>query len=56
MHGRHPDAQLLRGSDVPDEELQQSDLKYLVITHVTPEPDKSIAMFSNPDVPSGKAH
>lgn len=54
MQVKHPQAQLIRGHAVPTVDMQNSDGRYLLITPVTPEPDKTIPILSNPDILPGK--
>lgn len=51
MLNKHPGAQLLDTSSIPPEEIQFADAQWLQITSVSPEPDQTSPMFSNPDVP-----
>jgi dedicator of cytokinesis protein 3 len=51
MLNKHPGAQLLKTSAIPPEDVQFADGQFLQITSVTPEPDPSSPMFSNPDIP-----
>jgi dedicator of cytokinesis protein 3 len=51
MQNKHPGATLLKTSAAPSEEIQFSDGQFLQITSVSPEPDKTTAIFTNPNVP-----
>lgn len=53
MQNKHPTARLLRTNTVPSVDIQNSDERYLVITPVVPEPDRSLPIFADPDVPAG---
>ena len=54
MQNKHPNAQLLRSPVEPSEYMKSSDERYLVITPILAEADKTLSIFSNPDVPAGK--
>ena len=51
MQNKHPNAHLWRSSAIPPLEIQTSEDRYLLITSVLPEPDRSLPIFTNPDVP-----
>lgn len=53
MQVKHPQAQLMRGHDVPSLDLQNSDGRFLLITPVSPEPDQNNIILQNPDVLPG---
>ena len=53
MQNKHPNAQLLRTADEPSEVLKASDEQLLLITPTIAEADKTISVFTNPDVPLG---
>jgi len=52
MQNKHPNATLVKSSAPVTDDVQFSDGQYLQITAVTPEPDRTTAVFTNPDVPS----
>ncbi|KAF8586680.1 hypothetical protein K439DRAFT_1340268 [Ramaria rubella] len=52
MLNKHPEAQLLRSMTEPMDDTRLSNSQYIVITPVTPEPDRESPIFTNPDVPS----
>lgn len=51
MQNKHPNAHLWRSGAIPPVEIQTSEDRYLLITPVLPEPDRSLPIFTNPDVP-----
>ncbi|GJN92547.1 hypothetical protein Rhopal_005577-T1 [Rhodotorula paludigena] len=51
MLNKHPNAQLLRSSSIPDEDVQYGENQFLQITAVAPEVDHSSPILTNPDVP-----
>ncbi|GAA5856905.1 hypothetical protein JCM8547_008456 [Rhodosporidiobolus lusitaniae] len=51
MLNKHPSAQLLKTSSIPSEEVQYGEGQFLQITAVLPEIDRSLPLFTNPDVP-----
>ncbi|GAA5832812.1 hypothetical protein JCM11251_005773 [Rhodosporidiobolus azoricus] len=51
LNQKHPGAQLLKTSNIPPEEIQYGDSRFLQITAVTPEVDQASSLLNNPDVP-----
>lgn len=51
MQNKHPGAQLLKTTNIPSEEIQTDEGQYLLVTRVTPEPDRTSPIFTNIDVP-----
>ena len=52
MLNKHPGAQLLRTMGEPSVDIQFGTDQYIQCTAVTPEPDKTLPVFNNPDVPT----
>ncbi|KAG8760434.1 hypothetical protein FRC14_003131 [Serendipita sp. 396] len=52
MISKHPGAQLIKNSTEPSEEIRFGTVLYIQCTQVTPEPDRSLPIFTNPDVPA----
>jgi hypothetical protein len=51
MLNKHPGAQLLKFSGDPPPEIRFGTDQYIQCASVTPEPDRSHTVFTNPDVP-----
>jgi dedicator of cytokinesis protein 3 len=51
MLNKHPGAQLLRAVGDPPIDIRYGDEQYIQCTAVVPEPDRTLPMFTNPDVP-----
>lgn len=51
MLNKHPGAQLLRTPGDPPIDIKYGNDKYIQCTAVTPEPDRTLPVFTNPDVP-----
>ena len=51
MINKHPGAQLLKSTNEPDEDIRLGSALYIQCTQVTPEPDRTLPTFTNPDVP-----
>ena len=51
LQNKHAGAQLIRGHVANLEELAESEERYLVITPVNSESDKSLPVFTNPNTP-----
>ncbi|ELU37716.1 cytoplasmic protein [Rhizoctonia solani AG-1 IA] len=47
----HPEATLLRTTTEPPDEIRFGTAQYIQCTAVTPEPDRTLPVFTNPDVP-----
>ncbi|EJD03246.1 cytoplasmic protein [Fomitiporia mediterranea MF3/22] len=52
MLNKHPGSQLLRTMGDPPVDIRFGTDQYIQCTAVTPEPDKSLPIFNNPDVPT----
>ncbi|KAH8119460.1 cytoplasmic protein [Phellopilus nigrolimitatus] len=52
MLNKHPGSQLLRTMGDPPVDIRFGTDQYIQCTAVSPEPDKSLPIFNNPDVPS----
>ncbi|EJD42755.1 cytoplasmic protein [Auricularia subglabra TFB-10046 SS5] len=52
MLAKHPGAQLLRAGVEPTDEHRQGSTQYIQCMAVTPEPDRTMAIFTQPDVPT----
>ncbi|KZV88707.1 cytoplasmic protein [Exidia glandulosa HHB12029] len=52
MLAKHPGAQLLKSGMEPSEELRQGSAQWIQCMAVTPEPDRTLPIFTQPDVPS----
>jgi dedicator of cytokinesis protein 3 len=50
MLNKHPSAQLLKTAE-PPEEVLSSDGQWIQCTAVVPEPNRSLSIFTNPQVP-----
>lgn len=55
MQSKHPQANLIRGHAVATPDMRNSDGRYLIITPVMPEPDKTNMLLSNLDIPPGES-
>ncbi|CUA66609.1 Dedicator of cytokinesis protein 3 [Rhizoctonia solani] len=51
MLNKHPEATLLRTTTEPSDEIRFGTAQYIQCTAVTPEPDRTLPVFTNPDVP-----
>lgn len=51
MLNKHPGAQLLKSSGEPPIDIKYGNDQYIQCTAVTPEPDRNLPVFTNPDVP-----
>jgi dedicator of cytokinesis protein 3 len=51
MLNKHTGAQLLKNSGDPPVDIRFGNEQYIQCTAVTPEPDRTRAIFTNPDVP-----
>ncbi|KAF8894918.1 cytoplasmic protein [Gymnopilus junonius] len=51
MLNKHPGAQLLKTAGEPPVDIRYGNDQYIQCTAVTPEPDKNLPVFTNPDVP-----
>ncbi|KAF9529304.1 cytoplasmic protein [Crepidotus variabilis] len=51
MLNKHPGAQLLRAAGEPPVDIKYGNDQYIQCTAVTPEPDRNLPVFTNPDVP-----
>jgi dedicator of cytokinesis protein 3 len=51
MLNKHTGAQLLKGSGDPPVDIRFGNEQYIQCTAVTPEPDRTHPIFTNPDVP-----
>jgi len=51
MISKHAGAQLLKSNIEPSEEIKFGTALYIQCVQVTPEPDRSLPIFTNPDVP-----
>ncbi|KAI0082009.1 cytoplasmic protein [Panus rudis PR-1116 ss-1] len=51
MLNKHPGAQLLKTMGDPPVDIRFGNDQYIQCTAVTPEPDRSLPIFTNPDVP-----
>ncbi|KAF9007971.1 cytoplasmic protein [Cyathus striatus] len=51
MLSKHPGAQLLKTPSDPPVDIRFGSDQYIQCTAVTPEPDRSLPIFTNPDVP-----
>lgn len=51
MLNKHPEARLLKSAGEPSDEIRNSPYQYIQCMSVTPEPDRSLSIFANPDVP-----
>ncbi|KAJ3508883.1 hypothetical protein NLJ89_g5517 [Agrocybe chaxingu] len=51
MLNKHPGAQLLRAAGDPPVDIRYGNDQYIQCTAVTPEPNRSLPVFENPDVP-----
>ncbi|KAG9050696.1 hypothetical protein FS837_003034 [Tulasnella sp. UAMH 9824] len=51
MLNKHPEARLLKNAGEPSEEIRSSQFQYIQCMSVTPEPDRTLSIFTNPDVP-----
>ncbi|KAG8934388.1 hypothetical protein FRC01_003345 [Tulasnella sp. 417] len=51
MLNKHPEARLLKTVGEPSDEIRSSSFQYIQCMSVTPEPDRSLSIFTNPDVP-----
>ncbi|KAG8997177.1 hypothetical protein FRB93_000463 [Tulasnella sp. JGI-2019a] len=51
MLNKHPGAQLLKVMGDPPEDVRFSSFQYIQCSSVSPEPDRSLTIFTNPDVP-----
>ncbi|KIM29799.1 hypothetical protein M408DRAFT_328621 [Serendipita vermifera MAFF 305830] len=51
MISKHAGAQLLKSSIEPSAEIRFGTALYIQCTQVTPEPDRTLPIFTNPDVP-----
>ncbi|CAE6444733.1 unnamed protein product [Rhizoctonia solani] len=51
MLNKHPEATLLRTTTEPPDEVRFGTAQYIQCTAVTPEPDRTLPVFTNPDVP-----
>jgi dedicator of cytokinesis protein 3 len=52
MLNKHPGAHLIKGNLEPSDEIRNSSMQYIQCSSVTPEPDRSLPIFTNPEVPS----
>ena len=51
MLGKHPGARLLRTSGDPPVDIRFGGDQYIQCSPVTPEPDQTLPIFTNSDVP-----
>jgi len=51
MLNKHPGAQLLKTAGEPPVDIRYGNEQYIQCTAVTPEPDRNLSVFTNPDVP-----
>ncbi|KIO32188.1 hypothetical protein M407DRAFT_67006 [Tulasnella calospora MUT 4182] len=51
MLNKHPEARLLKSAGEPSDEIRSSPYQYIQCMSVTPEPDRTLSIFTNPDVP-----
>jgi len=51
MLNKHPRAQLLKITGDPPVDIRYGNDEYIQCTPVTPEPDRTLSVFTNPDVP-----
>ncbi|KAF8972959.1 cytoplasmic protein [Flammula alnicola] len=51
MLNKHPGAQLLKTPGDPPVDIRYGNDQYIQCTAVTPEPDRNLPVFTNPDVP-----
>ncbi|KAH8828153.1 hypothetical protein DL96DRAFT_1602008 [Flagelloscypha sp. PMI_526] len=51
MLNKHPGAQLLKSTGDPPVDLRFGQEQFIQCTAVTPEPDRNLVVFTNPDVP-----
>ena len=51
MLNKHPGAQLLRAAGDPPVDIRFGTDQYIQCTSVSPEPDRTLPIFSNMDVP-----
>lgn len=52
MLNKHPGSQLLKTMGDPAVDIKFGTDQYIQCTAVTPEPDKALPIFTNPDVPT----
>lgn len=52
MISKHAGAQLLTSTTEPSDEIRFGTALYIQCTQVTPEPDRTLPIFTNPDVPA----
>lgn len=52
MLAKHPGAQLLRSAAEPSDEIRNGTAQFIQCTAVTPEPDRTMQIFTQPDVPT----
>lgn len=52
MISKYPGAQLIKTASEPSDEIRFGTALYIQCTQVTPEPDRSLPIFTNPDVPA----
>ncbi|KAG8705728.1 hypothetical protein FRC08_001495 [Ceratobasidium sp. 394] len=51
MLNKHPEATLLRTTSEPPDDVRNGSAQYIQCIAVTPEPDRTLPVFTNPDVP-----
>jgi dedicator of cytokinesis protein 3 len=51
MLNKHPGAQLLKAAGDPPVDIRYGNDQYIQCTAVTPEPNRNLPVFTNPDVP-----
>ncbi|KAG9123502.1 hypothetical protein FRC07_014863 [Ceratobasidium sp. 392] len=51
MLNKHPEATLLRTTSEPPDDVRHGSAQYIQCIAVTPEPDRTLPVFTNPDVP-----
>jgi hypothetical protein len=51
MLNKHPRAQLLKTPGDPPVDIRYGNDKYIQCTPAAPEPDRTLSVFTNPDVP-----
>jgi len=51
MLNKHPGARLLKTMGDPPVDIRFGNDQYIQCTSVTPEPNRSLSVFTNPDVP-----
>ncbi|KAG9102699.1 hypothetical protein FRC06_001407 [Ceratobasidium sp. 370] len=51
MLNKHPEATLLRTTSEPPDDVRNGTAQYIQCIAVTPEPDRTLPVFTNPDVP-----